>query len=269
MNRMSGRLIVSGILLAAAGGYAGTDPAAAHPAACPHCGFVQTNQTVTAVLPVQRDWKSSVYGGFSAKSGNSVERSYKIGGDFSQQGRIYRGKVRADGRYSKTDDEVTASKAEASGEMRRMLDPRWFAYGVLSALHDDLKDLSYRVKTGPGLGYYFVDSAELSVDVSSGPLYLLERTTDDQSGYLAWRFAQGIDWQITSTFRWWTATELVVDTTEADSFTVSFKSGIESKLNSSLSLIVMVEDDYDSRPDTEENVKKNDFEISTGLRYTF
>lgn len=270
--KKTGTGIALTLVLTAAGVCAETNQAAAvdakHPAACPHCGFVPTNQTVAAV-PAQRDWKSSVYGSFSAKSGNSVERSYKIGGDFSQNGRIYRGKLKADGKYSKAEDEVTASKAEASGEMRRMLNKRWFTYGVISALHDDLKDLSYRVKTGPGLGYYFVDSDELSVDVSSGPLYVIERTTDDQSGYLAWRFAQGIDWQITSTFRWWTGTEAVVDTTDPASYTVAFKSGVESRLNSNLSLIVMVEDDYDSRPDTDENVKKNDFEISTGLRYNF
>lgn len=264
--------MVLALLLSVAGGYAETNQTAAadsqHPGACPHCGFVQTNQTM-APVPAARDWKSSVYGGFSAKSGNTVEQSYKFGGDFSQHGKIYRGTLKADGRYSKTEEQVTASKAEASGEMRRMLNEHWFTYGVLSALHDDLKDLSYRVKTGPGLGYYFFDSKELTMDVSSGPLYVLERTTDDQSGYLAWRFAQGVDWQITDTFRWWFSTEAVVDTTDVAAYTVAFKSGVESKLNSKLSLLVMVEDDYDSRPETEEDVKKNDFEISTGLRYTF
>jgi putative salt-induced outer membrane protein YdiY len=218
---------------------------------------------------VPRDWKSSVYGGFAAKSGNAVERSYNYGGEFSRDGKVYRGKLRSDGRYSKAEDQVTASKAEASGEMRRMLTERWFAYWVVSALHDDLKDLSYRVKTGPGLGYYFVDSKELTVDVSSGPLYVLERTTGGQSGYLAWRFAQSVDWQITSTFRWWFATEAVVDTTDTAAYTVAFKSGVETKINAHLSLIVMVVDDYDSRPEGGADIKKNDFEISTGLRYTF
>lgn len=260
--------------------------AAAFAERCPCCGqtlppdVTATNAAAPAVVvcaadtltdekPAPRDWKASVYGGFSAKNGNTVERSYKIGGDFSQYGKIYRGKLKADGRYSKTEDEVTASKAEASGEMRRMVNTRWFNYGVLSALHDDLKDLDYRIKTGPGLGYYFFDSKELSADISSGPLYVIERTTDDQSGYLAWRFAQGADWQITSTFQWWVSTEAVVDTTDIASYTVALKSGVESRLNSNLSLIVMIEDDYDSRPDAGEEIKKNDFEISTGLRYNF
>ena len=150
-----------------------------------------------------------------------------------------------------------------------MLDKHWFAYGTLSALNDEIKDLSYRVKTGPGMGYYFVDSKELTADVSSGPLYVREKKAGMAGGYLAWRIAQGIDWQITDAFRWWVSTEADIDTTDTAAYVAAFKTGIENKINNNLSLLVVVKADYDSQPEVSGKIEKSDMEISTGIRYTF
>ncbi|MFA6173816.1 MAG: DUF481 domain-containing protein [Kiritimatiellales bacterium] len=280
--------MVPAFLLAAAGGFAeGCHAEGASPLfVCPNCGAALINSaaltnsvTVTnpavagspamTTNPAVRDWKSSIYGGFAAKSGNANSSSYNYGGDFIQNGKVYRGKLKLDGSYSEVEQQVSVSKAEASGELRRMLNEHWFAYGTLSALHDDIKNLSYRVKTGPGMGYYFADSKELTADVSSGPLYVYEKSAGVTSGYLAWRFAQGLDWQITDTFRWWVATEADVDTTDTAAYIIAFKTGIESKINRALSLFVMLEDDYDSRPEDSGKIEKNDSSVSTGVRYTF
>jgi len=235
-------------------------PAVTAPAAAP----------ATVAIPTTNGWKSTVYGSFAAKSGNANEKSYKYGGEFEKKAdKIYRYKLKVDGKYGKTEDQLTDSKAEASGELRRMLDERWFAYGTLSALHDDLKDLSYRAKAGPGLGYYFVDTETLVADLSSGPLYVQEKSSGGNSGYLAWRFAQWFDWSITDTFRWWVSTEADVDTADTSAFIIAFKTGVESKINNNLSLLVAVKDAYDSQPEVSGKIEKNDMEISTGLRYTF
>ena len=218
---------------------------------------------------VTNGWKTSVFGAFSARSGNTTSSSYNYGGESTRQGEVYRGTLKANGSYSETEKQVTSSQAEAAGELRRMLDKHWFAYGVLSALHDEIKDVSYRVKTGPGLGYYFIDTKELKSDVSSGPLFVQEKKAGNASGYLAWRFAQGLDWQINERFRWWVSSEVDVDTTDTSAYIIAFKTGIESKINSSLSLLVMVKDDYDSKPEAAGRIEKNDVELSTGVRYAF
>ncbi len=270
---LTGTVLV--FLLTATGGFAETSPVIAvdegHLISCPKCGFSETGKVTTASAVtnhVPHDWKSSVYGGFAASSGNTVERSYNYGGEYSRDGKVYRGKLKADGRYSKTEEQLTASKDEASGEMRRMLNERWFAYGVLSALHDELKVISYRVKTGPGIGYYFVDTKDLTADISSGPLYVQEKTSGGASGYLAWRVAQDASWQITDTFRWWASTEAVVSTMDYAAYTIAFKTGIEAKINRSLSLIIAFQDDYDSMPEAKDQIKNNDMELKTGIRYT-
>lgn len=274
------------VLLLAASGFAETVAATAGGAqqvlVCPHCGQTYTgsqnaepvtvapveepNPVTTAdAAPATNNWKMTVYGGFSAKSGNTVEQSYKYGGEFEKKDdQFYRYKLKLDGKYGKTEKQVTDSKSEASGEMRRMFRERWFNYGTLSVLHDNLRDISYRAKIGPGVGYYFVDTDALVADLSSGPLYVLEKGAGSDSGYLAWRVAQWFDWNITQTFRWWVSTEAVVDTAAC---IVTFKTGVDSKINDHLSLVVSIEDDYDSMPETVGNIKKNDFEISTGLRY--
>jgi len=230
---------------------------------------VASSSVAAVKTAVTNDRKMSVYGGFAAKSGNATSSSYNYGSEFSQDGKVYRSKLKLDGSYSKAEESVTTSQSEASGELRRMLNEHWFAYGTLSALHDEIKDLSYRIKTGPGLGYYFVDTKELTADVSSGPLYVEEKKEGIASGYLAWRLAQGISWQITEAFRWWVSTEADVNTTDVANYIVAFKTGVENKINSNLSLIVDLKDDYDSHPEDFGKIEKNDLEIRTGLRYAF
>jgi putative salt-induced outer membrane protein YdiY len=217
---------------------------------------------------VTNNWKVTVYGSFAAKSGNANEKSYKYGGEFEKEAdKVYRYKLKLDGKYGRTEDQLTDSKAEASGEMRRIFRERWFNYGALSVLHDDLKDLSYRAKAGPGLGYYFSDTEALVADLSSGPLYVLEKGSNEDSGYLAWRFAQWFDWNLTEQLRWWISTEAVMEAADMAAYTLAFRTGVDSKINDHLSLIVVIEDDYDSMPEKAGNIEKNDFEISTGLRY--
>jgi len=279
MSRFLKGCILAAGLLPVAGVFAETAGNAPQGTICPHCGHVYTAPHETDLAAggfaegpqaSSNDWKSTVYGGFAAKSGNAVETSYNYGGEFEKRAaETYRYKLKADGRYSKTEEQVTASKSETSGEMRRMLNERWFAYGTLSALHDNLRDLSYRAKAGPGLGYYFVDTETLVADFSSGPLYVREKTSGGSSGYLAWRAAQWFDWHINSTFRWWISTEAVMETADMAAYTVAFKTGVDSKISDHLSLIVVVADDYDSMPEKKGDIKKNDFEISTGVRYTF
>ncbi|MFA7257401.1 MAG: DUF481 domain-containing protein, partial [Kiritimatiellales bacterium] len=83
----------------------------------------------------------------------------------------------------------------------------------------------------------------------------------------AGRLSQRLDWQMTETFNCWVGTEFFMDVADLENYQITFKSGVESRINSHLSLIVAVEDDYDSLPDQINKIEKNDLEIRTGLRY--
>ena len=262
------------LLLATTGSFAETNQAAVvcteHLAICPKCGFTETNQVVSVKEAETNDWMSSIYGGFTARSGNTVSSSYNYGGEFEKrEGKLYRYKLKGDGRYSKTEEQISESKAELSGEMRRLTSEHWFVSGRLSALHDDIKELSYRTKAGPGIGRYLVDLKTLTADVNTGLLYVREKASGEESDYVAWRLSQRVDWQMTETFKCWIETEYVMDVADPASYQIAFKSGVDSKINNHLSLIVVIEDDYDNMPDQVDKIKRNDLEVSTGLRYHF
>lgn len=219
--------------------------------------------------PPPRDWKAGVYAGADYATGNTREQAFRYGGDFEKKDEgSYRYKLKLAGKYRETATAVAESKAELSGEMRRMLNEHWFASGTLSALHDDVKEISSRVQLGPGFGRYLTDTERLTADVSTGLLYVYERASGMESGYLAWRLSQWFDWRITSAFRWWFGTEWFVDTEDPADYLVVFKTGIDSRINSHFSLITMAINEYDSRPEGEK-VENNDFELSVGIRYTF
>lgn len=255
----------------AAGSSAESPSAETLSAAAGTSGPVEKTNAVTVVTaPATNNWQASIYGGFTAKSGNTTSSSYNYGGEFEKKNsELYRYKLTLDGRYSKTDNQISESKAQLSGEMRRMFTERWFVSGRLSAMHDDLKDLSYRAKAGPGIGRYLVDSKTLKADLSTGLLYVREKSAGEASGYVAWRLSQRIDWQITETFKAWAETEYFMDVADSAIYQITFKSGVDSRINRHLSLVVSVEDDYDSLPDQVTKIEKNDLEIHTGLRYHF
>lgn len=217
----------------------------------------------------ERDWHATVYGGLRYSTGNTEESVYQYGGEYDKKDDdTYRYKLKLDGKYRETEGNVNSSKVDASGEMRRKLNPRWFVSGTVSGLHDGQKDLSYRTKIGPGLGLYFKDSEKLTADLSTGLSYVREKTAEGVSDYLGWRLSQWFNWKATETLRWWFSTELFLDTSATSDWQLTFKSGIDQKINSHFGLITVVENEYDHRPE-DENLKQNDFEVSVGLRYTF
>ena len=134
---------VLALVLTAAEGFMDTNLAATvcaeHLSVCPKCGFVQTNQVAAVKTTATNDCKWSVYGGFAAKSGNATSSSYNYGAEFSQDGKVYRGKLKVDGSYSKAEEAVTTSQSEASGELRRMLHKQTNAYRASGAIRRRLQ----------------------------------------------------------------------------------------------------------------------------------
>lgn len=219
-----------------------------------------------------RDWIASIHGGLDYSSGNTEETAYKYGADYEKKnGSDYRYKLKVLGKYRETEGDVADSKLELSGEGRRIFGEsrRWFGLLTLSALHDDMKDLAYRVKVGPNIGYYLKDTDDLTADVSSGFLYVREDASGSVEDYVAWRVAQWFDWHFTENARWWFGTEMFTDIADPVDFHLTFRTGVDSKINSHYSLIVVLEDTYDNRPEPGQNIEKNDLEIGVGLRYTF
>jgi putative salt-induced outer membrane protein YdiY len=219
-----------------------------------------------------RDWKGGLYAGVNYLSGNTEETSYRYGADYEKKnGSDYRYKLNLDGHYRKTDGQEKDSKEELRAEGRRAFGARkrWFSLGTVSVLHDDVKELTYRLKIGPNIGYYLHDKKNLVADVSTGFLYVRENSDGTVEDYLAWRLAQWFDWHLTENTRWWFGTELFTDIGESSDYHLVFRTAVETKINAHYSMIIVLEDTYDNRPEPNTDIEKNDLEISAGLRYTF
>jgi putative salt-induced outer membrane protein YdiY len=223
----------------------------------------------TAAAPrSENDWKASLYGGFSASRGNTTQSAYRYGGQFEKKnGTEYNYKLEGDGRYTHNAVKTTVSKVELTGEMRRLLEDRWFISGRLAALHNDISEIAYQVKTGPGFGRYLADSDALRADVSTGFLYIRENESDEISNYVAWRLSQRLEWQVTQSVKLWTETEFLMSTVDLANYQLTCEAGLENKINHHMSLTVTVQNEYNNQ--TEDDVEKNDFEIDTGLKYSF
>lgn len=218
----------------------------------------------------ERDWKMDMYAGFSARRGNTDEDAYRYGASYKKEnGTDYRYLLRLDGHYRRTNDRRTQSQVEASSEIRRMLGERLFMSLNVSGLHDDVRDIKYRLRVGPAIGRYLADSERLTADVSTGPVYIHEKTFVETDDILAWRVLQNMKWSITDTLDFWTSGSADANVENTEDFRVIFRAGIDNKINHRLSLTVMLKNEYENLPQGGAGVKKNDFEISTGLRFTY
>src|SRR6185437_13901978 len=65
-----------------------------------------------------------------------------------------------DGAYGKTKqngvNNTTAESLHAFGQYNRLFTDRWYGYGRVEGLHDEVADIKYRVTLSPGVGYYFI-----------------------------------------------------------------------------------------------------------------
>ena len=216
-----------------------------------------------------RNWSSHIYGGATMRAGNTEESAYRYGGLFEcgREG-VYRGMMRFDGRYRKTNRVVSESRNEVGSELRRMFGKKWFAAGTATGLHDDAREIRYRIIGGPAAGRYLYDTDVVRLDVSSGFVYLHETTDVTRRDTVDWRAAQQFRWKITETLECWTNSELLVNLDETDNYRATIRAGIDNRITKHFSLVVSILNEYDNLPDNEE-LKKNDFEVTTGVRYTF
>ncbi|MFA5688863.1 MAG: DUF481 domain-containing protein [Kiritimatiellales bacterium] len=217
----------------------------------------------------QRNWNANLYGGFTMKNGNTDEDSFRYGGVFEYKNEtLYRCMTRFDGRYRKTNDKRSEAKNEAAAELRRLITEKWFASATMNVQHDDMRDIRYRIQGGPGVGHYFFDTKELGLDISTGVVYFHEKRELESENSVDWRIAHRLTWKITENLDCWFNSEFLQNLDESRDFRMTVRAGINNKINRHFSLTLTMLNEYDNDPDSDD-IEKNDFELSAGIRYTF
>jgi putative salt-induced outer membrane protein YdiY len=147
---------------------------------------VSTNvlKSVKAVPVTPTKWDGTITLGLTATAGNvnSVLSSGKIAAE-NKTARNHLS-LGADGVYGEANSVESAESLHGFAQYNHLfIDNTWYTYGRSDALHDAIADVSYRVISGGGAGYYFIHDKQTTLSAETGPTLEVEQLDDEYHNY--------------------------------------------------------------------------------------
>ncbi len=216
-------------------------------------------------------WESSAAAGLTLTKGNSDTVLGTLNLATKKKWDVHELAFGADAAYGQSEvdgeDETTASSVRGNGQYNRLFNERFYGYGRLEALHDDVAKVDYRLTISPGAGYYLIKEKNMDLSVEAGPGYIFERLDGEEDNYLVLRIAEKFNYKISERARIWQTAELLPQVEDFSNYLLNFEFGVESDLTESLSLRSFIQDTYDSEPAPGRD--KNDLKWVTAIAYKF
>lgn len=217
-------------------------------------------------------WDKSLNFGLNYTDGNSKTTNIYAGGLVARDYDNNAWRFQADYNYGAAADSADEPKTEnknnfrAVADYRRVLENDWFAGAGTSFAHDEIADLQYRVVVSPSAGRYLIRDEDVKLSLEAGPSYVFEKLGDVDEDFAAARIADRFEWALSPTSKIFQFTEYLISFDDSSQYLVNAEIGIESALNSYLSLVLSVRDYYINKP--AEGRVPNDVITITALKVT-
>lgn len=212
-------------------------------------------------------WKLKLDLGLQTASGNSDTLNFKGAVTGSKETELNYYYLKAAGRYGESDNETDAENATLEGQIQRRVSERMYVAVAGHAFHDQIANLSYRVRGSLSLGRHLIWTERTILNVEVGPGYVAEKKGGETEGFVAGRVAQHLEIMITPSFQVWESIEYLPSLEDSRVNFVNAEVGLESVLVANLGMRFTVENRYDSQP--AENKKNNDVLTTTSLVWSF
>ncbi len=223
--------------------------------------------------PPATGWQSSAQAGLTLTRGNSDTLLGTIGATTDRKWERDELSLGVDGIYGETKIKgVTSRNADALRgfiQYNRSFTDRFYGYGRVEGLHDEIADITYRVTLAPGAGYYFIKEKKIDLSAEVGPGYIIEKLGTNTHSYAALRVGEKFHYQLSDRARIWETLEWLPQVDKFNNYIVNFELGIEADLtaNKKLSLRSFLQDTYNNQPAP--GREKNDAKIVTAIAYKF
>lgn len=212
-------------------------------------------------------WKRAVEAGVSTASGNSDVQRYDGSASAAKETGNNYFFLEAAGRYGESDNETDAASATGEGKIQHRLSARNYVSLDAHARHDQIADLSYRLRSSLSLGRRFVWSDRTALSAELGPGYVAEKKGGEREAFAAGRAAQYLEILAADNLQLWQSAEWVPNLEDPAVYFVNAEIGLEVVLAGNLNLRFAVEDTYDSQP--AEGKESNDATTKTTLAWKF
>jgi putative salt-induced outer membrane protein YdiY len=218
-------------------------------------------------------WTGSLTFNGTAVTGNTDTRTAGLALDAVMRREIDR--ISVDAAWDYGDDKSTGSwvltQRRTGGGLKYdyFLTKKWYALVTARALGDTMADLQLRFTAGAGLGYQWVETETLNVNVEGGLSYFNENyiSNTPSRDYLAARVAYKITWALTDTLRLVHGTEGFPSTERAQD--VYFKMDTKLQMDFTKAMFAQFQWvwDYDNTPSPGRDRSDNRYVLSVGWKF--
>ncbi|MGB5687071.1 MAG: DUF481 domain-containing protein, partial [Candidatus Electrothrix sp.] len=217
-------------------------------------------------------WSASLSLGASMASGNTNNFNSNV--NFSGTKLIGRDKIMlmlegsyGEARsYGEAENAVVDQQAMAFTMYEKRID-RYIAYPFIELKHDKMNEIELRIMTGFGGGYYFIENEQTEFSIVTGPAYIREDlTTDESDEYGVFFIGLLHKLALSETFRISESVDFLPKMKDTSDYRLKMRADIETDIWSNISLKFTVKDEYDSEPP--DGLDENNLSLSTSLVFT-
>lgn len=209
-------------------------------------------------------WEKSIAFGFNMTRGNSDTLLLTLDAKAAREKKKNIWRFQITGNEGEKEDEQTERDLKGLMEYNRLLTKRFFVGAGIEALYDEIADVDYRVKLNPEAGYYFLKSKVIELSLAAGPSMVFEEVGDIENDYVGARAVQRLMWKIGKSSKLTQKIEGLVSTEDSEDSLIHAEISLEAAINSHLSLVLTIADDYDNIPAADKD--RNDLSVVSALK---
>jgi len=227
--------------------------------------------------PPAPKWQSSAAAGLTLTRGNSDTLLATFTLTTAKKWEQNELSMDADATYGKskvnvggtTVNQTTAQQLHGFVQYNRLFTERWYGYGRVEGLHDEVADIKYRVTLSPGVGYYFIKGTNTDLSAEAGPGYVIEKLGDERKNYATLRVGEKFHHALSDRSRVWQTAEWLPQVDKFNNYILNFEIGIEADLSAAktFSLRSYLQDTYNNVPAA--GRQKNDAKLVAAIAYKF
>ena len=230
---------------------------------------------VAKINPDKPAWKGAVIAGATLIRGNTESSSASVTAEAARRTDDDRITLGAGYYFAKQrdnatrDDNLTADNWFAKGQYDYFFTQQFYGYGNLRYEKDRIANLDMRLTPGLGVGYQWVERADLNFDTEAGGTYVYEKYSDpsETRTYMAGRFAYHLDKSFNEHVKGFHNLEYIPSTERLDVYLVNADVGLQAALTARMLLEAKAQMAYNSQP--AEDRDKKDIRYILGVGWKF
>jgi putative salt-induced outer membrane protein YdiY len=221
--------------------------------------------------PKKKTWEGSIALGLTITRGNSKTTLFSGTALADKKWDKNELDLGADGVYGDDHGVKNAQSVHGFAQYNRMFTERAYGYLRFDGLHDAIANIDYRFTISGGPGYYFIKNTNTTLRGEIGPGYVYEQdaTTNGpvHHSYMTLRIAERFEQKLSEHAKLWEGVEYLPQVDRWGNYIINGEIGVESSMTKTLSLQVVLVDNYHSEPPP--GRLKNDLKLIAGVKYTF